>query len=523
MQASFKIQRSKTLSVFSRIATLCLLVVFPSCHVSIDNANDIKPNIIYILADDLGYGELGCYGQEKIETPHIDGLAAEGMKFTQHYSGAPVCAPARCVLMTGMHLGHAHIRGNDEWRERGAVWDFEKAAEDPSLEGQRPIPDSIVTVAELLQTAGYATGAVGKWGLGAPMTEGVPNKQGFDFFYGYNCQRQAHTFYPLHMWKNEEKVILNNDLVVPHSNLAEGADPNDPASYAPFRQNEYTPDLMHREALKFIEENSTRPFFLYYASPIPHVPLQAPKGWEEYYQKKFGEEQPYTGTSYFPNRTPHAAYAAMVSCLDEQVGQLIAKLKEMGVYENTLIMFSSDNGPTYTGGADSRYFDSARPFRSDYGRGKGFVYEGGIRVPMIAAWPGRISKGSTTDHISVFYDVLPTLCDVAGLEKPEGIDGISFLDVVTGVDGQQAHDFLYWEFPAYQGQQAVRMGKWKAVRKDILKGNMKIELYNLNLDPLESTDVAEEHPDVIETIGKIMQQEHEPAHIERFRMEQLCD
>jgi arylsulfatase len=502
---------------------LLTATIFSACSPGADDARTgDRPNIVYILADDLGYGELGCYGQEKIETPHIDALAAEGMRFTQHYSGAPVCAPARCVLLTGKHAGHAYIRGNDEWRERGEVWDFRKAVEDPSLEGQRPIPDSVVTVAELLKAAGYATGAVGKWGLGAPYTEGTPNRQGFDFFFGYNCQRQAHTYYPVHLWKNDEKVYLDNELVVPNANLAEGADPNDPASYAPFRQKEYAPDLMHREALQFIEDHKEGPFFFYYASPIPHVPLQAPERWVEYYQRKFGDEQSYTGKSYFPNRTPHATYAAMVSALDEHVGSLVEKLKQEGIYQHTLIIFSSDNGPTYTGGADSEFFDSAKPFSSAYGRGKGFVYEGGIRVPMIAAWPGKIRAGSTSDHISAFYDVLPTLCDVAGIDVPAETDGISFVPEMLG-GSQATHRYLYWEFPAYDGQQAVRIGPWKAVRKDILKGNLNIELYNLERDIRETVDVANNHPGVVKKVEEVMQEAHEPAALERFRMPQLGD
>ena len=481
-----------------------------------------KPNIIYILADDLGYGELGAYGQQLIETPNIDALAREGLRFTQHYSGAPVCAPARCVLMTGQHTGHAHIRGNDEWGERGKVWDYQAMFDDPFLEGQRPLPDSVVTVAERLQAAGYATGSVGKWGLGAPTTEGVPNKQGFDFFFGYNCQRQAHTYYPLHLWKNEERVLLGNKAVPPHSNLAEGAGPRDPESYVDFELDVYAPALMQEEALDFMERNKERPFFLYYASPIPHLPLQAPRHWVEYYQKKLGPEEPYTGTSYFPNRTPRATYAAMISYLDQQVGELVAKLKEMGVYENTLILFSSDNGPSYTGGVDAEFFNSAGPFREGYGYTKGFVHEGGIRVPMIACWAGHIEPGRTTDHLSVFYDVLPTLCEIAGAPVPSGTDGISFLPTLLG-QTQKQHDYLYWEFPEYKGQQAVRMGHWKGIRKNLQEGNTDIELYNLVTDIQEEVNVASGHPEVVEQIRAILAAAHEPAALDRFRMEALGD
>ena len=481
-----------------------------------------RPNIIYILADDLGYGELGSYGQKIIETPHLDALAKSGMRFTQHYSGAPVCAPARCVLMTGQHSGHAYVRGNDEWGSRGKVWDYQAMYDDPFLEGQRPLPDSIVTIGEILQSASYKTAAVGKWGLGAPTTEGVPNKQGFDFFFGYNCQRQAHTFYPMHLWKNEERVHLKNKFVPLHANLAEGADPDDPASYADFQLNEYSPTLMQKEVLNFIEENKENPFFLYYPTPIPHLPLQAPQKWVEYYQKKLGQEEPFTGNSYFPNRTPRATYAAMISYMDEQVGELIAKLKEKGIYENTLIIFSSDNGPTYVGGVDDKLFNSAGPFREGYGFTKGFVYEGGIRVPMIASWPGHIQAGSTSDHISAFYDVMPTLCEVAGLKVPKHTDGISFLPALLGKP-QPKHEFLYWEFPEYNGQQAVRMDKWKGIRQKMKQGQLEISLFDLETDIEERHDLADQHPEIVKRMEEIMKEEHQPATLDRFKMEVLGD
>ena len=321
-----------------------------------------SPNIIYILADDLGFGELGIYGQEIIETPNIDKLATDGIRYTNHYSGAPVCAPARCVFLTGQHAGHAYIRGNDEWKVRGDVWSMEAMFKNPNLEGQRPMPSDIVTIPKLLKKAGYKTGMVGKWGLGSPTTESVPTKQGFDYFLGYNCQRQAHTYYPTHLWLNEDKMILDNKMVEMHANFPEGADPNDEKSYADFNLEEYAPDLMHDGAMKFIKENKDSAFFLYYASPIPHVPLQAPKKWVDYYREKIGEEEPFTGKSYFPCQYPKATYAAMITYLDEQVGEIVALLEELGLTEETMIVFTSDNGPTYTGGADTPFFNSARPF-----------------------------------------------------------------------------------------------------------------------------------------------------------------
>jgi arylsulfatase A-like enzyme len=500
---------------------LGLIVGLISCK---SPKQDSRPNIVYILADDLGYGEVGAYGQTLIETPNIDRLANEGMQFTQHYSGAPVCAPARCILLTGKHGGHAYIRGNDEMSENGDVWNFQAVIDDPKLEGQRPLPEGTTTLGSVLQSAGYKTACVGKWGLGGPLTEGAPNRQGFDFFFGYNCQRQAHTYTPVHLWKNDKKVILNNDLVVPGTKLDSLADINDPASYSKYQQPELATELMIQEALGFIEENKSEPFFLYYASPLPHVPLQAPEKWVKYYQDKLGSEEPYLGQKgYFPNYSPRSTYAAMISHLDEQVGMLVDKLKEEGLYENTIIMFSSDNGPTYAGGADQLFFDSAKPFKSDYGRGKGFVYEGGIRVPFISVWPGRIESGATSEHISAFYDVLPTLADLVGLPiSTTQTDGISFLPELLGKE-QEDHEYLFWEYPEYGGQQAVRMGKWKAIRKDIKKGNMQIELYNLDEDLFEERNVAEQFPEIIKQIELIFIKEHQTPQVATFIMPALED
>jgi len=505
----------RKLVLFLSIVTFCL-----NAH---SQKGGERPNVIYILADDLGYGELGVYGQKLIETPNIDALAKKGMLFTQHYTGAPVCAPARSVLLTGQHSGHTHIRGNDEWAERGDIKNMKAVLEDPGLEGQRPLLDSVVTVAEILKTKGYRTGVFGKWGLGAPNTEGVANNQGFDYFYGYNCQRQAHSYYPLFLWKNEERVMLNNKYVPFHGNLKKGADINDPDSYSDFTLNDYSAKLIHDEVLQFIGRNKKKPFFLYYASPIPHVPLQAPEKWVKYYQNKFGKEKPYTGHSYFPHRTPLAAYAAMISYLDEQVGEVVTKLKEEGIYKNTLIIFTSDNGPTFNGGTNTPHFESAKPFKSDRGWGKGYLHEGGIRVPMIASWEGKIQPGSKSDHISSFYDVMATLGDVSGAKTPDN-DGISFLPTLLNKK-QKTHEFLYWEFPqsGYGGQQAVRMGDWKGIRKNIFKGNMKLELYNLKKDIQEQNDVADQHPEIIEKIEKIMKDEHTPATLDKFKIKQLGD
>ncbi len=500
-----------------------LLLALSACSSSTSNAPaspPTKPNIIYILADDLGYGELGVLGQQIIETPHLDELARGGMLFTQHYSGAPVCAPARGVLMTGRHTGHAYVRGNHEDGSRGDVWNFQAMFDDPRLEGQAPIPDSLITMGEVLQGAGYTTGLVGKWGLGAPYSEGVPNKQGFDYFFGYNCQRQAHNLYPTHLWENESRVMLNNELMPPHVLHEQDEETSDSLFFGQFLQNDFAPDAMQDRAMKFVRDNAENPFFLYYASPLPHLPLQAPQRWVDYYLKKIGpEDSAYRGKGYFPCRYPRATYAAMISTLDEQVGELVAQLKTLGLYENTLIIFSSDNGPTYTGGADTKFFNSAAPFQTDKDRIKGHVYEGGIRVPMIAHWPGVVEGGSESDHISAFYDVLPTVAEIIGTAAPAN-DGISFLPTLKG-ETQEEHAYLYWEFPAYGGQQAVRFGNWKAIRKDMQRGNLKIELYDLAADPREANDLSAEQPQELARAREIMAEAHVLSPVERFRLAAL--
>jgi arylsulfatase len=416
------------------------------------------------------------------------------------------------------------VRGNDEWASRGKVWDYRAVEADSTLEGQFPIPAGTVTAARLLQNAGYTTAVVGKWGLGAPQTDGIPTKQGFDYFYGYNCQRQAHTYYPVHLWENDHRVYIGNDTVAPTEKLDEGADPYDLKSYDKFKLKSYSPDLMFNAITKFVDKNKDEPFFLYWATPIPHAPLQAPQRWVDYYVKKFGDEEPYTGNKgYFPCRYPHATYAAMISYLDENVGKLIKQLKDLGIYDNTLIIFTSDNGPTYNGGTDSPWFDSAHPFRSEFGKGKGFVYEGGIRVPMIAEWPGKIKPGTVNNHPFAFYDVLPTLCDIAGEKAPADTDGISFLPSMLG-EKQKDHEFLYWEYPEYGGQIAVRMGKWKAVCRNMRKkNNFTFELYDLETDLGETNDVAAEHPEIIEKIKQIVKEQHTKSANPNWRFKVLGD
>ncbi|MDA1265714.1 MAG: arylsulfatase [Planctomycetota bacterium] len=442
---------------------------------------DDKPNIVYILADDLGYGELGSYGQEKILTPHLDRLAAEGMRFTQHYAGAPVCAPSRCVVMTGMHSGHATVRDNLEHKP----------------EGQEPIFADDLTVAEVLKGQGYATGCFGKWGLGFPGSQGDPLNQGFDRFYGYNCQRHAHNFYPRYLWSDDERVMLEGNergLTGPH----------------------YSHDLIERELLTFIRENKDGPFFAYVPFTIPHLALQVPEASLKEYLGRWDEE-PYTGKSYLPHPTPKSAYAAMITHMDKSVGRVLQLLEELDLAEDTLVIFTSDNGPTHLGPdqVDFEFFDSAGGLRGL----KGSVYEGGIRVPMIARWPGRIAASSTSDHVSAFQDVLPTFAAVAGAAPPEHVDGISFLPSLLGeAHKQRRHLYLYWDFPGYGGQLAVRAGRWKAVRRGLKQNaDAALELYDLESDPAESKDVAAQHPQVAQRLGRVLAEGRtEPAY-ERLR------
>jgi arylsulfatase len=357
--------------------------------------------------------------------------------------------------------------------------------------------------------------------LGAPGSEGIPTRQGFDYFFGYNCQRQAHNLYPPFLWENDTRIWYDNAIVTPGTPLPAEADPYDPPSYAAYRQNDFAPERMHEKAIRFIHDSAKDPFFLYYASPLPHLPLQVTEEYVEKYRNIFGEEEPYTGSAYFPNRYPRATYAGMISMLDDQVGDLVQTLKDSWILENTIIMFSSDNGPSYVEGVDYHFFQSAGPFSDGYGRTKGFTHEGGIRIPFIVQWPGVVEAGSVSSHVSAFYDVFPTLCEIAGIGSDlYESDGISFLDELRGRK-QESHEFLYWEFPSYEGQQAVRMGKWKGIRMNIFKGNMQIELYDLYADPREEHDLSQDHPDIIRRMEEIMLREHEPPEVERFRIPQL--
>ncbi len=440
-----------------------------------------RPNIIYILADDLGYGDLGCYGQENIKTPNLDKLAAEGMRFTDHYAGSTVCAPSRCCLMTGLHTGHARIRGN----------------------GRVPLKPDDVTVADLLHGVGYATGLVGKWGLGEASTTGIPNEQGFDFFYGYLNQIRAHNYYPTFLWRNQEKVELDNEVVYAKEGYAQGI------GSAAMVRAEYSHDLFTREAFDFVERHKNGPFFLYLAYTIPHANN------ESHLVDRHGMEVPDYGV-YKDKDWPEAqkGHAAMISRMDRDIGQLVDELKELGVDDNTLVMFSSDNGPHSEGGFDPAFNNSNGPLRGI----KRDLYEGGIRVPMIAWWPGKIKAGSTTDLPSAFWDILPTCAQLAGAPVPNEIDGISFVPTLLGHSGdQKQHEYLYWEFHWWQPtRQAVRMGRWKGVRNT---PTAEIELYDLKTDISEEKNVADQHPDIVKQIEEIMRTAHEESENWPFKKE----
>ena len=449
-----------------------------------------KPNIVYILADDLGYGDLSCYGQKHFKTPNIDRLANQGMLFTQHYAGCAVCAPSRSSLLTGLTTGHTPIRGNKSWKD----------------EGQYPLPAQSFTIAEMLKTAGYVTGAFGKWGLGSPGTEGDPNNQGFDQFYGYNCQSLAHNYYPDHLWDNQTKIILKGNTGT--------------------QSTEYAPTLIHQKALQFIDENKDKPFFLFYPTTIPHAELVAPEENMKEFRGKLLPEVAYKGAepgsekyrkgSYGSQKEVHAAFAAMVTLLDKQVGEIVDELKKLGLDKNTIIIFSSDNGPHVEGGADPDYFDSNGPLKG-YKRD---LYEGGMREPMIVSWPGKVAAGTKSDLISAFWDIMPTFADIVDVKAPENIDGISFLPTLLGKPGQKQHTSMYWEFHENNGRQAVRMGDWKLVRYNVsIPEKETTELYNLKTDLGETTNVAASNPKIVAKMLKIMKESRVSSPIFNFGKE----
>ena len=475
------------------------VLLFVSLIVWCSHAAAEKLNVVFILADDLGWGELGCYGQKKIPTPNVDRLAAEGTRFTQHYSGAPVCAPSRRVLMTGKHLGHAEVRGNLQ-----AERNFPEFTE-----GQHPLSEQALTFVQLFQKAGYATGAMGKWGLGPVGSTGDPNRKGFDLFFGYNCQSAAHSYYPPHLWRNAEKITINAKPIPGHAKQPEGE-----VKLDDWIGETYAPRLMIAEAEKFIAANAARPFFLYLPFIEPHVAMHPPRESVEKFPAAWDTEVYRGENGYLPHPRPRAAYAAMISDLDSYVGRVLAALETAGVAGRTLVIFTSDNGATHEGRADPRFHvGGADPkfFASTAGlRGyKGSVYEGGLRVPMIARLPGRVAAGAVNDTPSYFADWFPTLCDTAGLDQPAGLDGESLWPVLIGnAKSLTSRKPMVWVFPEYGGQVAVRLGDYKLVRQSLkTKSPGAWEVYDLSSDPTEMHDIAATRRDLIAQAEEILRRE----------------
>ena len=424
-----------------------------------ENTISTRPNIVFILADDLGYGDLGCYGQKKIKTPFIDRMAKEGTRFTQAYAGSTVCAPSRCCLMTGKHNGHTRVRDNIP-------------------HGIFLQPDDF-TIAEMLKQAGYATCAIGKWSLGNPGSWGVANYQGFDEFYGHLNQDQAHFYYPDYLWHNNKVELLFGNR---------GG-----------KKNDYTQDLFTDHAIDFINKNQQNPFFLYLAYTIPHY-SDYNKNTPEHYIVP--TDEPYSQKTW-PQVEKN--YAAMVSRLDKDVGRVLDTLKSVGLDNNTLVIFTSDNGPCEVGIHDTTFFTSSGPFRGV----KRDMYEGGIRVPMIMRWPDRVQTDATSDQVMAFWDMMPTIAELVGLPKPKNSDGISMLPAIMGEKQKENHDYLYWDYGHVRDsfKQAVRMGDWKGVRNGV---ETPVELYNLKDDPAETKDVAKLHPDIVKKIESLFQEAFVP-------------
>ena len=455
-----------------------------------ENSNR-KPNIVLIMADDLGWQEIGVMGQKKIRTPNIDNLATKGMRFNQFYSGSAVCAPSRCNLITGKHGGHAYIRNNREIKNKGDIFG-----------GQLPLPEGEIGLAKILKSVGYTTGCFGKWGLGAVGTTGDPLNQGFDRFYGYNCQRHAHNLYPKYLVNDQENELLPGNT---RSNTGEI----------------YAPQRIADEMLEFVSKNKKQPFFLYYPTVLPHLPLQAPKEDIEEY-KGLWPETPYNGRSYQPHPTPRACYAAMISFLDKQIGRLMALLKNLNLDRNTIVMFTSDNGSTHLRSqVDYDFFDSVGPLRGL----KGSLYEGGIRVPFIAHWPGKIRSNQQSDHLAANYDLLATISEIVDVQITTDTDGTSFLPLLLGKpEDQKIPPYLFWDFAGYGGQMAVRMGKWKGLKRGLRKKNkVTLELYNLEEDIGETNNVTSQHPEIAAKIEQIILRERVMPTTKEFQFGTYAD
>ncbi len=469
---------SKSTFVFTFGLAFIFAALLQPCFAK-ENVKPHTPNIVIIMADDLGYGDLGCYGQDSFATPNIDRLATEGMLFTQHYAGSTVCAPSRATLLTGQHTGHVYQRANGQLQFR----------EDPQD----------ICVAKYLKSAGYHTAMIGKSGLSCNSEDGsLPNRKGFDHFFGYVSHVEAHRYYPPRLWRNGEEIKYPNN----HGKKGE----------------EYSGDLFLKDTLEYLDQRNTErvPFFLHVSLQQPHADLSVPKEWIEPFVGKF-QEKPYRGGHYRSVRYPKSTYAGMINYLDTSVGKIVTKIDELGMSDNTLVIFTSDNGAMSEGGWSRHYFKSSGILRG----GKRDLYEGGIRVPMIARWPGTIKAGSKSEHISAFWDYMPTVCELAGTTCPNNTDGVSFLPTLLGNKDQPSHEFLYWEFHEEGGKQAVRWGDWKGVRLKVNKNsNGPIELFNLETDPSESENVAKQHPEIVAKIEEVLKDAHEPGVIVKFKGEE---
>lgn len=445
---------------FSLTLLFIVLICFTPGLAALEQGSGDKPNIIFIMADDLGWGDVGFNGQTKIKTPNIDRLAANGIILTRHYAGAPVCGPSRAVLMTGVHAGHATVRENPAWTSSGIPVDLK--------------PED-VTVAEELKRAGYVTGLIGKWGLDETSTTGHANDQGFDYFFGFKTHMEAHTYYPSYMWRNKTKVALEG---------------NDPET----KKGKYSHDLLADDAVDFIRKHRGAPFYLHLTFTIPHNEITVPEESKKPYLHQGWPERPMKPGHYKHDPEGNTTYAGMVSRMDGDVGRILALLKELDIEKNTLVIFTSDHGP----GFDRGFFNSNGPFRG----GKLQLYEGGLRVPFAAQWPERIRAGSKSDHPSAFWDFLPTLCDIADIKPSADIDGISYLPALTGKSKKQKeHEYFYWEVNENAGPgQAILLGDWKGIKLY----EKPFQLYNLAEDLSESNNVAERHPDIVEKMKTLM-------------------
>ncbi len=469
-----------------RIETLliCLSILSGAIGCSVaensQQSHKSRPNIIYILADDLGYGDLGCYGQKVIQTPRLDKMAKQGLRFTHHYSGSTVCGPSRSCMLTGKHTGHTYLRGNGNLQ-------------------MRPDPQDAIFPAALKE-AGYHTALIGKSGLSCNSDDGgFPNVKGLDYFFGFTSHWNAHWYFPHHLWRNGNKIKYPNNKR--------------------HKGDRYSSDLVIDETLRYLEAQKEGPFFLHVAFQLPHASLRAKEEWKAKYRPILKEkplpQRQNSKHKYSFEREPKTTYAAMVSYMDHNVGRILDKLKELGIEKNTLVIFSSDNGAMQEGGHKRISFNSSGDLRG----GKRDMYEGGVRTPTIAWWPGTITSGRQTDHLSAFWDISPTLRELAGAEPQADTDGLSFLPTLLDKKGQKKHRYLYWEFYEAGGKQALRKGKWKLIYLNTVKDqNPKPELYDLETDPAETTNVASGHPEIVSELQKLMNEAHAPSEYPGFKL-----